>query len=138
MKGNPDSVMQKIFACRIRNSGLWNPESRTLKSGTLTVESGVRLKESYRARRGPFFPTYLERSKGFCSQGEGIRNPTDNWKSKFHSEKSGIQYLTSGIHDLTRGYILTRDSLSSSKALSRIIFSTLFRVFSHQIVGKEN
>ena len=87
MKGNPDSVMQKIFACRIRNPGLWNPESRTLKSGTWTVESGVRLKESYRASRGPFFPIYLERSKGFCSQGKGIRNPTDDWKSKFHQEK---------------------------------------------------
>ena len=135
MKGNPDSVMQKIFACRIRNPGLWNPESCTLKSGTWTVESGVRLKESYRASRGPFFPTYLERSKGFCSQGKGIRNPTDDWKSKFHKEKIRNP---SGIHDLTRGYILTWDSLSSSKALSRIIFSTLFRVFSHQIVGKEN
>ena len=84
MKGNPDSVMQKIFAFRIRNPGLWNPESRTLKSGTWTVESGVRLKESYRASRGAFFPTYLERSKGFCSQGKGIRNPSDDGKSKFH------------------------------------------------------
>ena len=87
MKGNPDSVMQKIFACRIWNPGLWNLESHTLESGTWTLESGVHLKESYRASRGPFFPTYPERSKGFCSQGKGIRNPTDDWKSKFHSEK---------------------------------------------------
>ena len=87
MKGNPDSVMQKIFACRIRNPGLWNPESRTLQSRTWTLEFGVQLKESYRASRGPFSPTYLERSKGFCSQGKGIRNPPDDWKSKFHLEK---------------------------------------------------
>ena len=40
---------------------------------------------------------------------------------------------------LTRGEILTQVSFSFlSKALSPIIFSILFRVSNHQIVGKEN
>ena len=42
MKGNPDSVMQKIFAFRIRNPGLWNPESGIPHFEIWHLDCGIR------------------------------------------------------------------------------------------------
>ena len=46
MKGNPDSRMREIFACRIGNPGrfcLWHPESWVVESGIELKESGIPL-----------------------------------------------------------------------------------------------